>query len=67
MSDLNQKQIFLVLFIVGILLALTSAILMVFGIAPLPLRITILIVGIGLMARSSPIAKSQKNKLESDP
>ena len=41
-----------ILFILGILLALASAILMIFDILPLPARITILIVGIALIATS---------------
>ena len=57
---MNQKQLFMVLFIIGILVALTGATLMFFGIGPLPLRITIGIVGICLIATSSPIAKSKK-------
>lgn len=57
---MNQKQLFTVLFIIGILLALTGATLMFFGIGPLPLRITIGIVGIGLIATSSPIVKLRK-------
>jgi hypothetical protein len=46
-----------VLFILGILLALTSAILMILDILPLPARITILIVGIGLIATSGKAKK----------
>ena len=57
---MNQKQLFMVLFIIGILLALTGATLMFFGIGPLPLRVTIGIVGISLIATSSPVAKLKK-------
>ncbi|MDD5132763.1 MAG: hypothetical protein PHH44_08905 [bacterium] len=39
-----------VLFILGILLALTGATLMFFGVWPLPLRITIGIIGLALIA-----------------
>ena len=42
----------LILFITGIIVALIAAALMFFGKLPLPLRIAILIVGIGLMAAS---------------
>jgi hypothetical protein len=48
-----------VLFVIGILVALTGATLMWFGIGPLPLRITIGIVGMSFIALSSPIAKSK--------
>ena len=57
---MKQKQVSIVLFIIGILLALISAILIFFGIAPLPLGITVLIVGIGLIATASPIARAKK-------
>lgn len=40
-----------VLFILGILLALTGATLMFFGVWPLALRITIGIVGLALIAK----------------
>ncbi len=48
------------LFILGILLALVSAILMILDVFPLPARITILIVGIGLVATSSVSGKPKK-------
>ena len=47
-----------VLFVLGILLALISAILMILDVLPLPARITILIVGIGLIATSRKAKKS---------
>ncbi len=40
------------LFILGILLGLISAILMILDVLPLPARITILLVGIALIATS---------------
>jgi hypothetical protein len=49
---MNKKTINPIQFIVGIILALTSAVLMFFGILPLPARITIGIIGIGLIATS---------------
>ncbi len=49
---MNKKTIHLIQFIVGIILALTSGVFMFFGILPLPARITIGIVGIGLIATS---------------
>ncbi len=58
--EINQKRLSMVLFIVGLLLALTGATMMFFGVAPLPLRILITIVGICLIATSSPIAKAKK-------
>ena len=54
---MKQKQIFGVLFAIGILVALTGATLMWFGIAPLPLRIAILIVGTSFIALSNSIEK----------
>ncbi len=42
----------LIQFIVGLILALTGGVLMFLGILPLPARITIGIVGIGLIATS---------------
>ncbi|MBN1644558.1 hypothetical protein JW851_00760 [Candidatus Woesearchaeota archaeon] len=49
---MTKKTINLVQFIIGIILALTSAILMFFGILPTSARITIGIVGIALIATS---------------
>jgi hypothetical protein len=49
---MNKKTINLIQFIAGIILALTSAVLMFFGILTLPVRITIGIIGIGLIATS---------------
>jgi hypothetical protein len=40
-------------FIIGIILALISAVLMTFGYLPLPARITVLIVGLALIATST--------------
>ena len=47
-----------VLFVLGILLAITSAILMILDVLPLPARITILIVGILLIATPRKARKS---------
>jgi hypothetical protein len=49
---MDKKTIHLIQFIVGIILALTSAILMFLGILPISARITILIVGLALIATS---------------
>jgi hypothetical protein len=57
--EIKKKNLFRVLFIVGILLALSSATMMFFDITPLPLRITIGIVGISLIATSSPITRAK--------
>ena len=56
---MKEKQIVGVLFVIGILIALIGATLMWFGIAPIPLRITIVILGMSLIALSNPIAKSK--------
>ncbi len=56
---MKEKQIFGVLFVIGILTALTGATLMWFGITPVPLRITIVILGTSLIALSNPISKSK--------
>jgi len=56
---MREKQISDVLLIIGILIALIGATLMWFGIAPVPFRITIVILGIGLIALSNPILKSK--------
>ena len=58
--EINKKQLFMALLILGILFALTSATMMFFDIAPLPLRITILIVGITLIATSSSIWQGER-------
>lgn len=49
---MNKKTISLVMFIAGIVLALTGAVLMFLDTLPLPARITIGIIGIGLIATS---------------
>ena len=49
---MNKKSTKLVLFIAGIILALTGAALMFLGILPLSARITIGIMGIALIAVS---------------
>jgi len=54
---MKEKQIFGLLFVVGVLIALLGATFMWFGIAPLPMRITIVILGTSLVALSDPIAK----------
>ena len=51
-NRMDKKTINLIQFIAGIILALTSAILMFLGILPLSARITIGIVGIALIATS---------------
>jgi len=51
-----------VLWVLGIVLALTAAFLMWFGILPTASRIVILIVGISLIATSAAIAKAKKSK-----
>ena len=52
-DGMNKKTISLILFIVGIILALTGATLMFLGVLPLAARITIGIVGIGLIGASN--------------
>jgi len=49
---MEKKSLNLIQFIVGIILALTGGILMLFGILPISARITIGIVGITLIAKS---------------
>jgi hypothetical protein len=49
---MNKKTINLIQFVVGIFLALAGAVLMFLGTLPLPARITIGIVGLGLIATS---------------
>ena len=49
---MDKKTINLIQFIVGIILALIGAILMFLGIIPLSARITIGIIGLGLIATS---------------
>jgi len=56
---MKEKQIFGVLFAIGILVALTGATLMWFDLASVPLRISIVILGTSLIALSNPIAKSK--------
>ena len=56
---MKEKQIVGVLLVIGILIALIGATLMWFGIAPVSLRITIVILGTSLIALSNPIAKSK--------
>ncbi|MFH1284905.1 MAG: hypothetical protein ABIH78_04975 [Candidatus Peregrinibacteria bacterium] len=50
---MNKKTINLIQFIVGLILALTGGFLMFFGILPTSARITIGIIGIGLIATSN--------------
>ena len=52
MKSMDKKTLNLIQFIIGIILALTGAVLMFFGILPLSARITIGIVGIALIATS---------------
>jgi len=54
---MNQRTKFMTLFIIGIVLAVLAAVFMVVDVLPLAARITILIVGIALIATSSPISK----------
>lgn len=49
---MDKQSLNLILFSVGIILALTGAVLMIFGI-PLSVRITIVIVGLALIATST--------------
>lgn len=51
-NNMNKKTINLIQFVVGIFLALVSAVLMFLRTLPLPARITIGIVGLGLIATS---------------
>lgn len=50
---MDKKSLSLIQFIAGIILALTGAVLMIFDILPLSARITIGIIGIGLIAISN--------------
>jgi len=56
-SKMKDKQIFVVLFVTGIFIALIGVILMWFGIIPVPLRISIVIFGTSLIALSNLISK----------
>jgi len=55
------KQTFLLRFVPGIVLALVAAFLMVFDALLLPARITILIIGIALIATSAVPWKAKKS------
>lgn len=57
----TRKQGFLLRFVPGIVLALIAAFLMVFDVLPLPARITILIIGIALIATSAVPWKAKKS------
>jgi len=57
---MEEKQIFEILFIIGIMVAILGATLMWFGIAPVPMRITIVILGVSLIALSNPNVKLKK-------
>jgi hypothetical protein len=57
---MEEKQISAVLLVLGILTALIGDAFMWFGITPLSLRITIIILGISLIALSKPKEKSRK-------
>ncbi len=57
----SVKWMFIVSFIIGILLCLIGAAFMFFGIGPLPVRITMGILGVVLISSSSPIAKAMMN------
>jgi len=56
---MKEKQIFGLLFVMGMLIALIGATLMCFGIAPVSLRVTIVILGTGLIASSNAISRSK--------
>jgi hypothetical protein len=56
---MKEKQIFGVLFVLGIFIAVIGATLMWFGIAPVSLRITTVILGISLVSLSNTIVKSK--------
>ena len=56
-KKMKEKQIFDIIFVIGILIALIGAIIMWFGIAPLPTRITIVIIGISLISLIKPNSK----------
>jgi hypothetical protein len=57
---MKQNQIFIALFPIGILMALTGAMLMFFRIGPLQLRIIIGFIGLCLISTSSKSAKTNK-------
>ena len=57
---MNKNKLLVLQFSLGILFALTGAILMFFGIGPLPLRIIFGIAGITLIANSPNILKIRK-------
>ena len=57
---MKEKQIFEILFIIGIMVAILGATLMWFGLAPVPMRITIVILGVSLIALSNPNVKLKK-------
>jgi hypothetical protein len=57
---MEEKQIFEILFIIGIMVAILGVTLMWFGIAPVPMRITIVILGVSLIALSNPNVKLKK-------
>lgn len=50
---LMKRKLGIFLLVIGIILGLVAALFMILDILPLPARITILIVGIGLLAMSS--------------
>jgi hypothetical protein len=54
---MKEKQIFGLIFVMGICIAVIGATLMWFGIAPVSLRITIVILGTSLVALSNSISK----------
>lgn len=60
-EKMKQKQIYIVIFAIGLFLALTGATLMFFGIFPLPLRITIGIIGLGLISLATPISRVKQS------
>lgn len=57
----TQKQGFLLRFAPGVVLCLIAAFLMFLGILPLPARITILIIGIALIATSTVPWRTKKS------
>ncbi|MFC1924843.1 hypothetical protein ACFLXA_05735 [Chloroflexota bacterium] len=59
---MKQKQIFTASYVLGITLALTAALFMIFDVLPTASRIAILIVGIGLIATAGSIAKDKNSR-----
>jgi len=58
----KPKQGFLVRFVLGISLAPIAAFLMLFGVLPLPARITILVIGIALVGTAAVPWRAKKSQ-----